>query len=78
MCVNEKKIRTGKRNFILALTLLLLTNILMGMVLMMLAKKTLRGQIEQRMLDVANVASAQINGDELKTITPMDKDTEQY
>ena len=78
MYVNEKKIRTGKRNFILALTLLLLTNILMGMVLMMLAKKTLRGQIEQRMLDVANVASAQINGDELKTITPMDKDTEQY
>ena len=80
-CVMGEKdirVRTSKRNFIIALVLLLLTNILMGMVLMSMAKKSLREQINQHMLDVANAASAQLIGDELKTITPYERDTEEY
>jgi len=78
-CVmGDTRVRTSKRNFIIALVLLLLTNILMGMVLMAMAKKSLREQINQHMLDVANAASAQLIGDELKTITPYERDTEEY
>ena len=62
----------------MALILLLLTNMIMGMTLTAMEKKTLREQIEQRMLDIANVASAQVNGDELKTITPKDRNNEIY
>ena len=74
----DPKVRTSKRNFIMALILLLLTNMIMGITLTAMEKKTLREQIEQRMLDVANVASAQVNGDELKTITPKDRNNEIY
>lgn len=78
--MNEKdnRVRMSKRNFIAALLLLLLTNILMGITLMTMAKRTLRKQIEQRMLDVANSASAQLDGDELKTVAPNDKNSEAY
>ena len=62
----------------MALILLLLTNMIMGMTLTAMEKKTLREQIEQRMLDIANVASAQVNGDELKTITLKDRNNEIY
>ena len=75
---NDKKVRTSKRNFILALALLLLTNIMMGVTLMAMCKKTLSEQIEQRMLDVANSASAMLNGDDLSSISPTDRDTEIY
>ena len=63
MSKQEKEIRTSKRNFIIALALLLLTNILMAMTLSTLAKKNLREQINQRMLDIANTAAYMINGD---------------
>ena len=75
---NDKKVRTSKRNFILALALLLLTNIMMGVTLMAMCKKTLSEQIEQRMLDIANSASAMLNGDDLSSISSTDRDTEIY
>ena len=75
---NDKRIKTSKRNFILALALLLITNILMGITLMVMSKKALREQITQRMLDVANVAAYQLNGDGLGKLTKNDKDTEEY
>ena len=78
MSKQEKEIRTSKRNFIIALALLLLTNILMAMTLSTLAKKNLREQIEQRMLDVANTAAYMIDGDEIKNITKEDEGTEPY
>ena len=73
-----ERIKTSKRNFILALALLLLTNILMGVVLMSMAKQSLREQMEQRMLDVANTAAAQLNGDDMESLTAADKGTEKY
>ena len=76
--MEETRIRTSKRNFIIALTLLLFTNILMGMTLMTMSKKTLREQMEQRMLDVANAGAALLNGDELKTISPKEREHEFY
>lgn len=74
----DKKARSSKRNFILALILLLLTNTLMGVILMTFSKKALREQIDQRMLDIANTAAYQLNGDELKNLTAEDEDTEEY
>lgn len=72
------RVRTSKRNFIIALFLLLLTNILMGMTLMTMSKKTLREQINQRMLDVANTAAYQLDGDVLMTLKAEDEGTEGY
>ena len=78
MSKNDRRIKTSKRNFILALALLLITNILMGVTLMIMSKRTLREQINKRILDVANVAAYQLNGDELGKLTKNDKDTEEY
>ena len=74
----DTKVRTSMRNFLLALALLLITNILMGVTLMTMSKHTLRNQIEQRMLDVSKAAAAQIDGDVIKHLTAEDKDTEDY
>ena len=43
-----------------------------------MSKKTLKEQINQRMLDVANTASAQLEGDIVKPLNIQDKDTEYY
>ncbi len=53
----DTKVKTSMRNFLLALTLLLITNILMGMTLMKMSKNTLRNQVESRMLDVSKSGS---------------------
>jgi diguanylate cyclase (GGDEF)-like protein len=76
--MKEKRFRSSKRNFILALALLLTTNILMAMILSMLAKKNLREQIKQRMLDISNTAAYMLNGDELEELKAADKGTESY
>ncbi len=72
------KVRTSMRNFLLALALLLTTNILMGVTLMTMSKHSLRDQVEERMLDVSKAAAAQIDGDVIKHLTAEDKDTEEY
>ena len=76
--MKEKRFRSSKRNFILALALLLTTNIIMAMILSMLAKKNLREQIEQRMLDVSNTAAYMLNGDDMDVLQETDKGTEKY
>jgi len=74
----DVKMKASLRNFFIALALLLITNTIMGMLLVSMSKKTLREQIDQRMLDVANTAAAQIDGDVIKHLTAEDKDTEEY
>ncbi|MBO4865676.1 MAG: diguanylate cyclase [Ruminococcus sp.] len=74
----QTNVKTSMRNFLLALVLLLTTNILMGVILVNVSKNALRAQIEERMLDVSKTAAAQIDGDVLKNITAEDKDTEEY
>ena len=75
---NTTKIRSSIRNFVLALALLLITHILMAVVLVSMSKSALREQINQRILDVANTAAAQIDGDLVDHITAEDKNTEDY
>ncbi|SHM77260.1 GGDEF domain-containing protein [Ruminococcus flavefaciens] len=75
---DDKRIKSSKRNFILALILLLLTNAIMAMSLSMIAKKNLREQIEQRMLDIANTAAYMLNGDEIKLLQKEDEGSEPY
>lgn len=71
--------RTIRRSaFFIALVLLSLTNVLLGIIMMTLSKHELREQIEQRMLDIANTAAYQLNGDELKMLTAEDAGTEPY
>ena len=74
----DTKVRTSMRNFLLALALLLITNILMGVTLMTMSKHTLRSQVEKRMLDVSKAAAAQIDGDVIKNLTAEDKGKEEY
>lgn len=74
----DKKVSSSTRNFVIGLVLLLLTNVLMGITLMTMSKKTLREQIDQRMLDIANTAAYQLDGDTLKTLTADDEATEGY
>ncbi|MBP5378793.1 MAG: diguanylate cyclase [Ruminococcus sp.] len=78
MSKQEKQVKTSKRNFILALALLLLTNILMAMALTTMAKKSLREQIDQRMLDIANTAAYMLDGDEIELLEKEDEGTEPY
>lgn len=78
MEISDTKVKTSMRNFLLALALLLITNILMGVTLMSMSKHTLREQIEGRMLDVSKAAAAQIDGDIIKHISAADSETEEY
>lgn len=75
---DNAKFKTSKQNFIIALALLLATNVLMGIILMEISKRSLKEQINGRMLDVAKTAAAQMNGDEIKTVTANDKGTKEY
>ena len=78
MIINEKKIKTSKRNTIIALVLLLVTNVLLSLTLMHMSKRALRDQMNQRMLDIANTAAYMLNGDELSEMTAEDEGTEPY
>ena len=78
MSIAEKRVHTSKRNFIFALILLLVTNILTSVTIILMSRKTLREQINQRMLDVSNTAAYQLNGDELEQLTAEDKGSESY
>lgn len=75
---HQKIIKTSIRNFIFALILLLLTNAIMALALESLAKKQLRTQVDQRMLDIANTAAYQLNGDEIREMTAADVGTPEY
>lgn len=72
------KFNLSKRSFIIALALLVFSYVAMGVTLIILSKNALREQIEQRMLDVANTAAVQLNGDEVETITAEDVGSEKY
>ncbi|MBR6070804.1 MAG: diguanylate cyclase [Ruminococcus sp.] len=74
----EKKIKTSKRNTVLALVMLLMTNVLLSISLVGISKYTLREQMNQRMLDIANTAAYMLNGDELGALTAEDAGTEPY
>ena len=74
----QTNVKTSIRNFILALILLLTTNVLMGVILVKISKDALRTQIEARMLDVSNTAAAQIDGDVIKHIKAEHKDSADY
>lgn len=70
--------RAKKVLFVLILTALMLTNIVMGIALMTMSKKELRQQIDQRMLDIANTAAYQLDGDELKSLNADDVGTDKH
>lgn len=76
--MEKTKVKSSIRNFLLALILLLVTHILMGVTLVAMSKKSLREQINQRMLDVANTAAYQLDGDILGALTAEDEGTEDY
>lgn len=78
MTKNSSRVKRSKRFFIIALVLILLSNIIMGVALIVMSKKALRKQIEQRMLDIANTAAYQLDGDALRTMTADDKGKPDY
>ena len=78
MAKKKKKRTISRGGFFAVMLLFLLMNIVMAFVMMNVSQKELREQIEARMLDIANTAAYQLNGDELKTLTAEDKGTEPY
>ena len=78
MAKQGSKLKRSKRFFIIALVLILLSNIGMGVTLVIMSKNALREQVEQRMLDVANTAAAQLDGNSLGKLTADDKGSESY
>lgn len=74
----ELRFKTSKRNFIIALFLLLLTNVLMGVALIQLSKNTIREQMEEHMLDIANTAANLLDGELVRDLTDDDKGTDAY
>ena len=74
----KKSLKIRKSSFIIALVLLLAIHIVMGVVLIVMSKNALRAQIEQRMLDIANTAAYQLNGDDMESFSADDSGTEKY
>lgn len=74
----KAKINISKRFLAATLLLLLTVHIVMGISLIILSKNALRKQIEGRMLDIANTAAYQLNGDDLKSFTAKDVGSEKY
>ena len=68
----------GRRFFLFALILLSLIQISLSALMLVRSKALLREQIEARMLDIANAAAYQLNGDELATLTADDIGTAPY
>lgn len=75
---SEKRVKTSKRNFVLALILLLLTNVVTSVTLVTMSRKTLRQQIELHMLDISNTAASLIDGDTIAEMTNADVGSPEY
>lgn len=75
---SEKRVKTSKRNFVLALILLLLTNVVTSVTLVTMSRKTLRQQIELHMLDISNTAASMIDGDTIAEMTNADVGSPEY
>lgn len=78
MSGSKHRFNLSKRGFVIALVLLLSLHVIMGATLISMSKKALREQVEQRMLDVANTAAYQLDGDDLKNMTAYDIGSEKY
>ena len=78
--MDRKRTKIGNRKpaFMAALVSLVVIQVLMGLILMSISKKELRDQIEQRMLDIANTAAFQLNGDEISMLTTGDAGRASY
>ncbi len=78
MSRHDTRIKMSKRNFLLALALLVVTHTVTNIVLMIMYKNSLSGQIKQRMLDITNTASYMLDGDVLATMQADDIETPEY
>ena len=76
----KERIRSKRtsRYLILVILFLLVVNVSLGALLMRQSKASIITLIQTRMLDIANTASAMIDGDVLKSVTPEDQGTEDY
>ena len=72
------KLKANVRVFIIALIFMMITQIIMGVVLISMSNKQLREQINARMLDTANAAASQIDGDAVKRLTEEDRQSAGY
>ncbi len=73
-----KKIGFTAKMIIGISVLLLLANIVLGFVMLSFSKRAMMALISERMLDVANVAAASIDGDILEGITAEDVGSPEY
>ena len=73
-----KKFGLRGRIIIAASLFLLITNLVLGAVLMDQSRKAMKILIDERMLDVVNTAAAMMDGDVLEHLRGEDKDTPEY
>ena len=76
--MNKVKNTLINRIFIINILLLVVTNVVLGAVMLYRSRVTSKALIDARVLDVANCAAASVNGDILKTLTAEDKGTDNY
>ncbi|MBO7396030.1 MAG: diguanylate cyclase [Ruminococcus sp.] len=78
MDTNAKSIKISKRNIFVTLALILMTNLLLSTALSVMAKRAIREQMNERMLDIANTAAYMLDGDVLESLTADDEGTEDF
>ena len=76
--MNRKHSRIEKRIFIITCIFLVAVNGILGTLMIMQLRDTLKTQIRERMLDVSESAADLMNGDELEKLRAEDRGTEPY
>ena len=76
--MKKRRIGFTAKSILLICALLLLTNVVLGSILLRRSQRVMKSLINDRMLDIANTAAATVDGDALKTLTAEDKGTPEY
>ena len=76
--MNKKQSKIEKRVFIVTCVFLIAVNGILGTLMILQLRNTLKTQIRERMLDVSESAADLMNGDELERLQAEDKGTEPY
>ncbi len=66
-------LKYNRKTIIIAVMLMIVTNILMGVILMIQSRRALWEQINERMLDVSNTAASMLDGDKMRELKAEDK-----
>ena len=73
-----KKLLSGSFRYVFLMAFLILVNVALDIMLTVWSSNAMKDLIASRMLDITNTAADMIDGDELRDLTPDDKDSPAY